>query len=58
MLLFIIPLPNLEKRNFGAQADKQPTQRTILKRGGQVYKDTKYPPEVFVQFEALILVEV
>ena len=26
MLLFIIPLPNLEKRNFGAQADKQPTQ--------------------------------
>ena len=26
MLLFIIPLPNLEKRNFGAQADKQPSQ--------------------------------
>ena len=26
MLLFIIPLPNLEKRSFGAQADKQPTQ--------------------------------
>ena len=25
MLLFIIPLPNLEKRNFGAKADKQPT---------------------------------
>ena len=39
MLLFIIPLPNLEKRNFGAQADKQPTQakdyfkkRTILNK--------------------------
>ena len=26
MLLYIIPLPNLEKRNFGAQADKQPSQ--------------------------------
>ena len=26
MLLFIIPSPNLEKRNFGAQADKQPSQ--------------------------------
>ena len=26
MLLFIIPLPNLEETNFGAQADKQPTQ--------------------------------
>ena len=51
MLLFIIPLPNLEKRNFGAQ------ERTILKRGGQVYKEARYPPEVFVQFEAPILVE-
>ena len=38
MLLFIIPLPNLEKRNFGAQADKQPTHRTILKRGARSIK--------------------
>lgn len=59
MLLFIIPLPNLEKRNFGAQADKQPTQaKDYFQKRRQVYKDTRYPPEVCVQFEAPILVEV
>ena len=59
MLLFLILLPNLEETNFGAQADKQPTQaKDYFKKRRQIYKDTRYPPEVCVQFEALILVEV